>query len=633
METTVGQLLINESLPESMRDHNRVLDKKGIEKLLAEVAEKHPDQYRTIVKQLSDVGRDAAFTTGGYSFGLKSLRQSVAAKQMRVSLQKELRDIYASPEHTPATRQEAILTATRRHAMTLSGAVLKEAESENNPLAGQVRSGSRGNASNLNSLIGADLLYTDHRGVPIPIPVMNNYGHGLTPAEYMAGAYGTRKGIIDLKSATQDAGFFAKQLVQAAHRLLVSQNDDENVYDPSNPRGLPVPTNDMDNEGALLAHPVGGYDRNAELTPRILKDLHARGFENILVRSPMVGGPADGGVYGRDVGRREKGMIAPVGDYVGISAAQALAEPVTQAQISSKHSGGVAGAGAGAIGGFKFINQLVQVPKKFRGGTTHAQVDGRVSEIEPLEWGGYNVTIAGQTHYVPHKPTVKTGDEIEAGDMLSDGVANPAEVVMHKGHGEGRRYLTEALRTAFADSGIFGHRRNIELLARGLVNHVRLTDEVGDWAPDDVIPYQSLERSWQPRPGHTVVPPQHALGQYLERPVLHYTVGTKVRPSVLKQLQAYNVPSVYTHKDPPPFKPEMVRGMANVAQDPDWMTRFLGSYQKDSLLEGARRGAVSDDTGTSYVAPLARGIDFGRTGATKGWKVPEPPKPPSSGQL
>lgn len=630
METTVGQLLINEALPESLRDHNRVLDKKGIETLLATLAEKHPEDYREVVKKLSDVGRDVAFTTGGYSFGLKALRQSVAAKQMRFNLQKEMREIANNKSLTPEARQEAIVAAARKHAMTLSADVMKEAESENNPLAGQVRSGSRGNARNLNSLIGADLLYNDHQGRLIPIPVMNSYGHGLTAAEYFAGAYGARKGVIDLKSATQDAGFFAKQLVQAAHRLLVSQHDDETPYDHANPRGLPVPTDDMDNEGALLAHPVGGYERNTELTPRILKDLRSRGYENILIRSPTVGGPADGGVYARDVGRREKGMVAPVGDYVGISAAQALAEPLTQAQISSKHSGGVAGASAGAISGFKFINQLVQVPKKFRGGTTHAQVDGRVDEIEPVEWGGYNVMVGGQKHYVPHKPSVKVGDEIEAGDMLADGVANPSEIVRHKGHGEGRLYLMNAIRKAFGDSGIFGHRRNIELLARGLINHVRLTDEVGDWSPDDVVPYQTLERSWQPRPGHVVVPPQHALGQYLERPVLHYTVGTKVRPSVLKQLQAYNVPSVYTHKDPPPFQPEMVRGMANVAHDPDWMTRFLGSYQKDSLLEGARRGAVSDDTGTSYVAPLARGVEFGKIGPTKGWKPPEPPKPPTT---
>ena len=64
--------------------------------------------------------------------------------------------------------------------------------------------------------------------------------------------------------------------------------------------------------------------------------------------------------------------------------------------------------------------------------------------------------------------------------------------------------------------------------------------------------------------------------------------------------------------------------MANVAHDPDWMTRMLGSYQQKSLLEGARRGAVSDELGTSYAPALARGEYFGRYGASKGWDPATP---------
>ena len=60
--------------------------------------------------------------------------------------------------------------------------------------------------------------------------------------------------------------------------------------------------------------------------------------------------------------------------------------------------------------------------------------------------------------------------------------------------------------------------------------------------------------------------------------------------------------------------------MANATHDPDWMTRMLGSYQKGSLTEAARRGAVSDAGGTSYVPSLARGESFGRSGLTQGWK-------------
>ena len=540
---------------------------------------------------------------------------------MRLDLGQKLRGIYAS-DASQQDKENQIVMTVGGYQKQLADDVMKESTADQNPLAMQAISGSRGNKLNLNSLRGADLLYTDHRGKALPIPVTRSYAMGLQPHEYFAGAFGARKGVIDLKAATQDAGFFAKQLGQAAHRLLVTHHDADEPYDPANPRGLPVPTDDVDSEGALLAHPIGGYDRNTVLTPKILKELKANGTNQILVRSPAVGGPSDGGVYARDVGVRERGGIAPVGDFVGHAGAQALAEPVTQAQISSKHSGGIAGASAGAISGFKYINQLVQVPTIFQGGATHSQLDGHVNSVREAPQGGSYVNVSGQDHYVQHgaEIMVKRGDPIEAGDSLSSGTPNPAEIVKHKGIGEGRRYFTNAFRQALADSDTYGNRRNIELLARGLINHVRLTDEVGDGSPDDVVPYQYLESQWQPRPGHMIVPVSQAKGYYLEKPVLHYTLGTKIQSSMLPQMQQHGVQRLFVHKDPPPFEPEMVRGMANAAHDPDWMTKMLGSYQKHSLLESARRGAVSDEGGSSFVPALAHGESFGHAGLTKGWK-------------
>lgn len=627
---TVGQLMIDASLPEEMRGRNPILDKKGVHALLQEVAEKHPDKYAQVAKQLSDVGRRAAFTTGGYSFGPESLRPTVAARKMRLELGRELREIYGDRALDDKTREEKIITTTQRYQAKLVDDVYNEALGAGNPLAQMVRSGTRGSAHNVNSLIGADLLYNDHNGKIIPIPVTRSYSQGLRPVEYFAGAFGARKGVMDLKAATQDAGFLAKQLVQAAHRLIVTgDDDDENPYDEANPRGMPSNTSDPDNDGAYLAHPAGGYPRNTELTPRILKELRSRGIDDILVRSPTVGGPIDGGVYSYDVGRRERSRRAPRGDYVGIAAAQALAEPITQGQISSKHTGGIAGAaGSGLISGFKYINQLVQVPKK-GGWAAHAQLDGKVHAVEDAPQGGKFVTVDGKKHYVPHSQavSVKVGDTVEAGDVLSDGIGNPDEITRHKGIGEARRYFTQAFGKAISSSGSKADRRNIELLARGLINHVRLNDEIGDWSPDDIVSYQQLERQWEPREGHAVVPPTQAVGKYLERPVLHYSIGTKIRPSMLQQMQKFGVNSVYAHPEPPPFQPEMIRGMATVSHDQDWGVRPLGSYQSRSLLESARRGGVSDLEGTSYAPALIAGDNFGRMGATQGWK-PESPAPP-----
>ena len=622
LKTTLGQLLINEALPPDLRDYDRVLNKKTTSALATELAQKHPDKYRDVMKRLHDVALDSAYTTNGLSFGLKDIRSTLASDRARQSVGLSLRGILSDRSLTAEQRKTKILQMAANAQSKLVDDVYNEAVEQDNPLAHQIIGSGVGNKYSLNSLIGADLQYVDHRNEPIAIPVLNSYGKGLTPAEYFAAAFGARKGVIDTKTATADAGFYGKQLTQMAHRLLVTADDedDKERLATAHDRGLPSDVDDPDNEGGLLSRPVGPYKRNTVLTPKILRDIKQMGIQDILVRSPIVGGPEDGGVYAKDVGYREKGRLPPTGDYVGIAAVQALSEPVSQGQLSSKHSGGV--GGANSISGFKALNALVQVPKKYPDGATHTQLDGRVQDIRQAPQGGYYVSVGGQDHYVPadRQVSVKKGDELEAGDSLSDGMPNPAEIVKHKGIGEGRRYFTQAMRQVMKNSGMSPHRRNIELLSRGIVNHVRMNDEYGDYVPDDIVPYSVLERNWQSRAGAVTGNPGALNGHYLEQPVLHYSIGTKIGKNVTTNLQKYGITSVQAHKEPPPFESEMVRGMSNISNDPDWMTRMLGSYQEKGLMNSVQRGLTSDTAGSSYVPALARGETFGTTGAISGWK-------------
>ena len=610
---TVGQFLVNETLPEEMQDYERVLDKKSMNALLREVAEKYPERYREISFALSIIGRQGAQESGSFSFGLRHLKTSKAAEATRTRVKKRLTKILSGSHLDDAAMADAIVLAVGEEMRPQQEAITQEALTAENPLALQVASGSRGSAMNLSSLLGSDLLYADHRDQPLPVPVLRSYSEGLSPAEYWAGTYGARKGIMASKFATQDAGFLSKQLNQVAHRLVVTDEDYKEAAQRQLRRGVPVDTDDSDNEGALLAIDMGPYKRNTIITPKIRKHLKRLGKNRILIRSPMVGGSPAGGVYAKDVGVRERGNLPSLGEQVGLQAAQALSEPLSQAQLSAKHSGGVAGEEE-AVGGFKYINQLIQVPKKFKGGAAHTTVDGTVQRIEEAPAGGDYVTIDETPHYVAegYDLKVKKGDKVEAGDVISEGFPNPALITKYKGVGEGRRYFVNAYRDAMRGAGLSPHRRNIELLSRGLINHVRLTDEYGDHVPDDVIPYSTLEHRWKPRPGAKKLTPKKALGKYLERPVLHYTIGTKIRPSMLKDLQDFNVDNVDVHDDPPPFEPEMVRGMYSLQHDPDWMTRMYGSGLKKSLLQGARRGAVSNELGTSFVPSISRSTDFGK---------------------
>jgi hypothetical protein len=111
--TTIGQLLVNEALPEELRDYDRVLDGKAVQKIMQTIAEKNPDQYRDTLKKLFDAGRDVAYRTGGFSFGLDSLRTAVASKKIRYELEKKINQIQAMPSQHSASVPEA--TGRRHH--------------------------------------------------------------------------------------------------------------------------------------------------------------------------------------------------------------------------------------------------------------------------------------------------------------------------------------------------------------------------------------------------------------------------------------------------------------------------------------------------------------------------------------
>ena len=115
--------------------------------------------------------------------------------------------------------------------------------------------------------------------------------------------------------------------------------------------------------------------------------------------------------------------------------------------------------------------------------------------------------------------------------------------------------------------------------------------------------------------------PHEAVGQYLESPVLHYSIGTKVKPSVAKELQHFGVDSVTAHHQPPPFQPHFVRAMENLQNDPDAFVQHMGSNLQKSTLKAVHRGGTSDENSTSFVPSLMRGKDFGKTGPVKSYAL------------
>jgi len=613
MRTTIGQLIINDALPEDMRDYSRTLDKNGIKALFKQLAEDHPEQYKDVAQSLMQLGQKVSHWEGS-SISLSDLKQSNIKKRIIPALQRHIDTIVNDNSIDQKEKDTRVVEAIAPFVSKMQTAVLKEGLEEGNNLAVYAASGARGNKSHLNQMRGSPLLVLDNKNEPVAVPIMNSYSDGLDPAELWAASYGVRAGYTNLKGATPKAGYFGKQLANAAHRLAISDTK------PQEGTGLPVQANDPDNEGSVLADDYGVYKAGTVLTPKVIRQI-SKNNDEILVHSPISSVSPGGGIPQLAAGYREKGGFVPIGDNIGIAAAQSISEPLAQAAISSKHIAGVAGGGgkgatAEAQAGFDVVNRLANIPKTFAGKATVADMDGTIAKIEEAPQGGWFVFIGDQSHYVsPERNlSVKSGEHVEAGDALSDGIPNPAEIVKHKGIGEGRRYFMERFYRTLQDSGVPVHRRNVELISRALINHVRVTNSnsMAGSLPDDIVEYDDMASSYAPRPGSSAVTPSRARGKYLEQPVLHYSIGTRITPRVMTRMKKFGVKQLMVHNDEPQFVPEMQRAVDVMGKDPDWMVQLAGFQLKKNLLKSVHRGAKSELSGTSYIPQLARGADFGR---------------------
>lgn len=599
MQTSVGQLVINELLPEDLRNYTRVLDKQGIKQLLHDVYVQYPEKYREIAQKLSDIGREVSYRQGS-SISLKDLEASESRNALIKDVKRKVQAVLLS-SHSPQKKNELIREILNASAEGLRQKVYDELIARGNRLAVQVLSGARGNKAQLASITNALLAVPDSYGITLPIPVYHSFAEGLTPAEHWATTYGSRQGVVDVKLATADAGYLGKTLNLAAHRLVVTEPD------CGTENGILVDTADKDNLGAVLARQYGPYKAGTVLTPQKLKEIR-KTDSTILVRSPITC-QAEKGLCQKCAGVRERGTFPPMGDIVGITAASSIGERLSQGSLSAKH--GATGGSRTSISGFDYINSLVQVPKHFRGGAAHAELDGRVSKIEKAPQGGQYVYIGNSSHHISPDQTVlvRVGEEVEAGDVLSDGIPNPAKIVKYKGIGEGRRYFVDLFKKAFEEAGHYANRRNVELISRALINHVRSTDmDLADNVlPDDILEYDTIARKYEPRYGAENVPLSSAKNKYLERPVLHYSIGTRVTDRVAKTLKDAGYTQVLVNPDPPPFIPEMHRALDSLGLTSDWLIQQGGFYTKRRLLQSAQRGSSSDLGGISYIPKLVSG--------------------------
>lgn len=613
MERTTGQILLKGVLPPELQSYaNGVMDKKSIEALFKELSEHHADKFNHIASHLSRFGFETS-TRQGSSVSLDDLKSPVDKDKRFDELEKEIEQI--KKKHLPKNKEEdEILDLYFKFTSTMDKDIVEEGLKQDNALAKLIKSGARGSPAQYRSTVASPGLVLNAKDQPLlEFPIKHSFAEGLSLPEYLATSYGARQGKVVEKLGTAKSGFYSKQLSRSSMTIKVEE------HDCGTDNGIPVSVEDNDSIGSFLAKPVLTYKKNNEVTSEMLSHLRNRKIDEIIIRSPITCQASrhfhQGAVCQLCAGVRENGL-PPLGSFIGVLVSGSIAEPLTQSLISRKHSSGTATKST-ISAGFDLINQLANIPKNFPGGATIASLAGKIKSIKAAEMGGHYLHINDVEHYVQPGFAVhgKVGDEVEAGDVLSEGIVDPSEIVKHKGIGEGRWHYVQAMHKAFKEAGIGVNRRNFEIIAKNAINHVKITDPdgLGDYLPDQVVPYQGLEKTYKPRPGSKQMRIDKAVGHYLEEPILHYSIGTPVTKTVINQLKKHHIDSINVHEDKPRFEPMMVRLLDVPEHENDWASILYSTYLSKRLGSAVNtgKGATSDLKGPSPVMGLAYSRGFG----------------------
>jgi DNA-directed RNA polymerase subunit beta' len=587
-----------------------VLDKKGITNLFSKLVELEPDNYSKIASDLTRLGFEIA-TRQGTSITLKDLVSPINTKELYDKFDAFQVKVNKTDD-SQNVKNQRIFDKYNTMMEDVNKHILDDGLKTNKSLAKIILAGSRGSPAQYRSTIATQGIVVDADGLPkMDIPVKSSFAEGLTLPEYLVTSFGTRSGEVVKKIGVAQGGYSSKQFSRALMNLQITE------HDCGTTNGISVSTTDKDSVGAYLAATVGGYKRNNEITAKMLNDIKGHDIDKILIRSPMTCRASNNSHFGAVcqlcVGKREKGLPAP-DSYIGLVAATAVSEPLTEYAMKLRHGGGAA-TSLGGASGFKMINQLANIPKTFLNKAPLAQEDGVVTDLHHASAGGYFIKINSTEYYigVGLEPRVKVGDHVEQGDVLSSGLVDPSEVVQYKGIGEGRKYYAQAMKRAFDEGNLGVNRRNFELIARSAIDHVKINDNegLGNFLPDQIVSYSALEKSYVPRANSKDIRSDLAYGKYLEAPVLHYTIGTRVTSSVIEALKEHGIESVQVNDDPPNFEPHMVRLLDVPEHTDDFMHVLYSTNLAKRFSNAVNEGASSDVNGPSPIPGLAYGVGFG----------------------
>ena len=506
IETTVGRLIFNASLPSDYPYVNKLVDNKALKGLVREIIEKYSNEEAVvIIDNIKMLGFEYC-TLSGVSWGMDDLIVPKEKKKLVDDAENEVRKIdshfekgFLSSEEK--TSQKILIWQTVK---TKLEALLKTTLPIDGPVMSIITAGARATWAQPVQMAGMKGLVNNPSGDIIELPVKSSFTEGFNVLEYFISTHGARKGTADTALRTSSAGYLTRRLVDVAHDVIIA---DEDCGDKI---GLTVYKKDADlieqdfvfkivGRTALgtVEHGKIVFVKKGEIINwQAAKAIAlSEDIKEVVVASPLTCKSSRGvcqKCYGWDLGRNQ---LVKLGEAVGIVAAQAIGEPGTQLTLRTHHLGGIVGAGD-ITQGLPRIEEIFEcrAPKgEAIMSLTEGKVIGideetRVVKIQPSK------KSASKKEFMEYKIPgriaiiVEKGQDVKENQPLCEGSLDLKKLYKSAGVEQTQRYILQEVQRIYASQGVDINDKHVETIIQKMFSRIRIKEEGdSDWIRGEVV--------------------------------------------------------------------------------------------------------------------------------------------------
>ncbi len=511
IDTTAGRMIFNQPIPQDLGYCDRtnpktrlnfeidfLVGKKQLGKIVDECIRVHGT---AVTAKVLDLVKSLGFkysTKGAITVSISDVVIPPQKKELIEEAEEKIDQItlkYQRGLISDNERYDGIIKTWSETTDKVSSA-LNNNLSKRNPIFMMADSGARGSSAQIKQLAGMRGLIANTSGKTIEIPIRANYREGLNILEYFISSRGARKGLADTALRTADSGYLTRRLVDVSQDVIIRE------FDCGTKEGILVA--DIKNGNEIIEsfeerligrytvddikHPETGEvvaSTEVMITADIAKKVVAAGVTNALLRSTLNCSSKFGACakcYGANLAN---GKPVGLGEAVGIIAAQSIGEPGTQLTMRTFHTGGIAST--------EDITQgLPRVEELFEGrrpkpqhlailteiaGTVHIDESkkNRFAVVNGEDEFGVPVE---RSYLIPYGVGLKVaeGSKVEVGDMLTEGLANPHDILAIKGKLAVQDYLIEEVQRVYRLQGVDINDKHIEVIVRQMMRKDRILE-------------------------------------------------------------------------------------------------------------------------------------------------------------